>query len=32
MIWKARFDGLDVSETERLNALEEQNAKPKKLE
>ena len=29
--WKARFGGMDVSETKRLKALEEENAKLKKL-
>jgi putative transposase len=29
--WKARFGGMDVSEAKRLKALEEENAKLKKL-
>jgi putative transposase len=29
--WKAKFGGMDVSEAKRLNALEEENAKLKKL-
>lgn len=29
--WKAKFGGLDVSEARRLKALEDQNAKLKKL-
>ena len=29
--WKARFGGMDVSEARRLKALEEENAKLKKL-
>jgi putative transposase len=29
--WKAKFDGLDVSDAKRLKALEEENAKLKKL-
>lgn len=28
--YKARFDGMDVSEAQRLKALEDENAKPKK--
>ncbi|MCP1728927.1 putative transposase [Bradyrhizobium elkanii] len=29
--WKAKFGGMDVSETKRLKALEEENVKLKKL-
>ena len=29
--WKAKFGGMDVSEAKRLRALEEENAKLKKL-
>ncbi len=29
--WKAKFDGMDVSEAKRLKALEDENAKLKKL-
>jgi putative transposase len=29
--WKARFGGMDVSETKRLRALEDENAKLKRL-
>lgn len=29
--WKAKFGGLDVSDTKRLKALEDENAKLKKL-
>ena len=29
--WKAKFGGLDVSDAKRLKALEEENAKLKKL-
>ena len=29
--WKAKFGGMDVSEAKRLKALEEENAKLKKL-
>jgi putative transposase len=29
--WKAKYGGMDVSETKRLKALEEENAKLKKL-
>jgi len=29
--WKAKFDGLDVSEAKRLHALEAENAKLKRL-
>ena len=30
-IWKAKFDGLEVSDARRLKALEDENAKLKKL-
>jgi hypothetical protein len=30
--WKAKYDGLEVSEARRLKALEEENAKLKKLD
>ena len=29
--WKAKYGGMEVSEAKRLRALEEENAKPKKL-
>jgi putative transposase len=29
--WRARHGGMDVSDAKRLKALEEENAKPKKL-
>ncbi len=29
--WKAKFGGMTVSEAKRLNDLEDENAKPKKL-
>ncbi len=29
--WKSKYGGMDVSEAKRLKALEEENAKPKKL-
>ncbi len=29
--WKAKFGGLDVSEARRLKALEDENAKPKRM-
>jgi putative transposase len=29
--WKAKFDGLEVTEAKRLRTLEDENAEPKKL-
>lgn len=29
--WKAKFGGMEVSEAKRLKALEDENAKPKRL-
>jgi putative transposase len=29
--WKAKYGGLEVSETRRLRQLEEENARPKKI-